>query len=285
MIKFIYKNNEYSWEEWHKQRNDFISNLEMLTELTFSLSMKSTAATHDLGYSIAMFKMSELCHVIASARFALIQAHEKFYDRNVVLREQSYAAQAWMRSQSLKNSILRYNSCLDYICQIVWFGFDMHGENILKKIKSKNDFEEMLREVTFSKVENKLKGIEEVNEHAKDLLDKLRKYRKDSEYVNDLANAIKHRGNIGFKGVDSTSLIGYQDTLTGFDLKYIEPNILDIDETVECLASVHRELISLAKYINHFMNFDAMFKYDEEGSILLNLVKDPKEYKKIIFNP
>ena len=30
----------------------------------------------------------------------------------------------------------------------------MHGENILK-IKSKNDFEEMLREVTFSKVENK----------------------------------------------------------------------------------------------------------------------------------
>jgi len=33
------------------------------------------------------------------------------------------------------------------------------------------------------------------------------------------------------------------------------------------------------------MNFDAMFKYDEEGSILLNLVKDPKEYKKIIFNP
>ena len=74
----------------------------------------------------------------------------------------------------------------------------MHGQNILKKIKSKNDFEEMLREVTFSKVENKWKG---------------------------------------------------------------------------------------AKYINHFMNFDAMFKYDEEGSILLNLVKDPKEYKKIIFNP
>jgi len=31
----------------------------------------------------------------------------------------------------------------------------MHCENILKKIKSKNDFEEMLREVTFSKVENK----------------------------------------------------------------------------------------------------------------------------------
>ena len=60
-----------------------------------------------------------------------------------------------MRSQFLKNSILWYNSCLDYICQIVWFGFDMHGENILKKIKSKNDFEEMLREVTFSKVENK----------------------------------------------------------------------------------------------------------------------------------
>lgn len=61
--------------------------------------------------------------------------------------------------------------------------------------------------------------------------------------------------------------------------------MLDIDETVECLARVHRELISLAKYINHFMNFDTMFKYDEEGSILLNLVKDPKEYKKIIFNP
>lgn len=244
----------------------------------------SFAAVHDPGYSIAMYKMSELYHVIASARFALIQAYEKFYDSNIVLREQSYVAQTWMRSQFLKNSILWYNSCIDYICQILWFGFDMHGQNILDKIKSKTDFEKMLREVTLSEVTKKLKGIKEVNQHAKDLLDKLIKYQKESKCVNNYANAIKHRGNIGFKGIDSSSPISYENKVTGFDLEYIEPDILDIDETVERLARVHRKLISLAKYINHFMNFDAMFKCDKEGNILFNEAKDPKEYKKIVIS-
>lgn len=284
MLKFVYKKTEYSWEEWHKQKNSFISNLELPKELIISPLIISFAAVHDPGYSIAMYKMSELYHVIASARFALIQAYEKFYDSNIVLREQSYVAQTWTRSQFLKNSILWYNSCLDYICQILWFGFDMHGQNILDKIKSKTDFEKMLREVTLSEVTKKLKGIKEVNQHAKDLLDKLIKYQKESKCVNNYANAIKHRGNIGFKGIDSSSPISYENKVTGFDLEYIEPDILDIDETVERLARVHRKLISLAKYINHFMNFDAMFKCDKEGNILFNEAKDPKEYKKIVIS-
>lgn len=284
MLKFVYKKTEYSWEEWHKQKNSFISNLELPKELIISPLIISFAAVHDPGYSIAMYKMSELYHVIASARFALIQAYEKFYDSNIVLREQSYVAQTWTRSQFLKNSILWYNSCIDYICQILWFGFDMHGQNILDKIKSKTDFEKMLREVTLSEVTKKLKGIKEVNQHAKDLLDKLIKYQKESKCVNNYANAIKHRGNIGFKGIDSSSPISYENKVTGFDLEYIEPDILDIDETVERLARVHRKLISLAKYINHFMNFDAMFKCDKEGNILFNEAKDPKEYKKIVIS-
>lgn len=160
----------------------------------------------------------------------------------------------------------------------------MHGQNILDKIKSKTDFEKMLREVTLSEVTKKLKGIKEVNQHAKDLLDKLIKYQKESKCVNNYANAIKHRGNIGFKGIDSSSPISYENKVTGFDLEYIEPDILDIDETVERLARVHRKLISLAKYINHFMNFDAMFKCDKEGNILFNEAKDPKEYKKIVIS-
>ena len=53
---------------------------------------------------------------------------------------------------------------------------------------------------------------------------------------------------------------------------------------MERLARVHRKLISLAKYINHFMNFDAMFKCDKEGNILFNEAKDPKEYKKIVIS-
>lgn len=284
MLKFVYKKTEYSWEEWHKQKNSFISNLELPKELIISPLIISFAAVHDPGYSIAMYKMSELYHVIASARFALIQAYEKFYDSNIVLREQSYVAQTWTRSQFLKNSILWYNSCIDYICQILWFGFDMHGQNILDKIKSKTDFEKMLREVTLSEVTKKLKGIKEVNQHAKDLLDKLIKYQKESKCVNNYANAIKHRGNIGFKGIDSSSPISYENKVTGFDLEYIEPDILDIDETVERLARVHRKLVCLAKYIKHFMNFDAMFKCDKEGNILFNEAKDPKEYKKIVIS-
>jgi len=287
MLKFVYKKTEYSWEEWHKQKNSFISNLELPKELIISPLIISFAAVHDPGYSIAMYKMSELYHVIASARFALIQAYEKFYDSNIVLREQSYVAQTWMRSQFLKNSILWYNSCIDYICQILWFGFDMHGKNISEYVKSKEDFREMLKKVTFGAVKNKLETIKHKNEYAKKLLERLENYGEkdnDVKFIKNIANAIKHRGNIGFKGIDSSSPISYENKVTGFDLEYIEPDILDIDETVERLARVHRKLISLAKYINHFMNFDAMFKCDKEGNILFNEAKDPKEYKKIVIS-
>jgi len=163
----------------------------------------------------------------------------------------------------------------------------MHGKNISEYVKSKEDFREMLRKVTFGAVKNKLETIKHKNEYAKKLLERLENYGEkdnDVKFIKNIANALKHRGNVGFKGIDSSSPISYENKVTGFDLEYIEPDILDIDETVERLARVHRKLISLAKYINHFMNFDAMFKCDKEGNILFNEAKDPKEYKKIVIS-
>lgn len=60
MLKFIYKNKEYTWEEWHKEEEKLISGLELPEELRISPFIQSTAAVHDPGYSIAMFKTTEL---------------------------------------------------------------------------------------------------------------------------------------------------------------------------------------------------------------------------------
>lgn len=162
----------------------------------------------------------------------------------------------------------------------------INGKNILETVKSKEDFEEMLKEVTLGKVKGKLKSIKDTNSYAETLLEALERYteNEDVEFLRDnLANALKHRGNIKFKGVGMIGSMGYKNGKTGFDLKYIEPTIYDMDETIERLKRKHKELIKLVKFVVDFMDFDAMFKYDEKGAILFNIIKDPKEYKKVIF--
>lgn len=47
MLKFIYKDKEYSWEEWNKEYEDFISELEMPGKLMVSPIIGDMASMYD----------------------------------------------------------------------------------------------------------------------------------------------------------------------------------------------------------------------------------------------
>lgn len=285
MLEFIYKGEKYSWEEWHNEKKEFIKSLELPDDLSMDWALRDWSIAYDVGYSIAIEKFMELYKLIASARSSLINSFDKFYDSSVIEWGSNYKAHIWMRGEYLKNSIVWYNSCEDYIYQILWFAYDMSGE----KITSAEDYEKQLKKVCYKNIKSKL--VENNSNEAKELLKYIDEYRFDEEvrYLRDgLANNLKHRGHLTFRGIEDTRLMGFKkldkEKNIIFSSEWVEPKIVDIDETIELLKNVHVKLIKLARDIKDFINFDDMFERTEDGKIKGNIIKDKASYKKIIFN-
>ncbi len=285
MMKFIYRDKEYDWDEWHKEKSKFVDRLELPEDLLIDWGLRDHSVIHDIGYSVAMDKYRDLYRLIASARSALINSFDKFYESNIIQWGSDYKAQIWMRSEFLKNSIVWYNSCEDYIYQAIWFAFEMNG----KEISSAEDYQEQLKKVSYGSIKRKLESKDTIE--TRKLLSYIEDYRFKDENVSymreNLANHLKHRGSLSFEGLEDNRIIGFKiegkDDNIVFDVSWIDPITIDIDEVIEKIALIHVELIKFARKIKNFINFDSMFELDENDDILLGEIKDKKEYKKILF--
>lgn len=280
-MEFIYKDKKYSWDEWHDEKRKFVDNLELPNDFDLT-STSYFSVIHDVGYTIGMNKYTELSHLIASARTALLKSFDKFYQSNDIKWGSPYEAHIWMRSEYLKNSIIWYNSCEDYIYQAIWFAFDMNKQ----EIDSPEKFEMLLKKVSVKEVKKNLKRVDTKN--SKQLLSYINDYRehKDVKYMREqLANSLKHRGNISFNEINVSSIMPYERVGEGkkikFSTEWIQPRVIDIDETIELMSRIHNLLITFARNIKTFINFDEMFVKDEDGVIIITEVKDKKNYKKV----
>lgn len=284
MMKFIYKEVVYTWEEWNTEYTNFINSIELPDNFRIDINIREFSLLHDIGYSIAIDKFIELYSMVASARSALINAFEKFYDSNIISWESGYKGQLWMRFQYLKNAIVWYNACEDYIYQIVWFAYDLYP-NV---INSEESYLLNLKKCNFDQIIKILKKLEDKNKDAGDLKTKLEEYRNDPDVSllrEKLANNLKHRANIQVNGLQDTRMIGFirksKDGSEQFNEQWIEPSIIDIDETIDLVKKVHIKLVEHGRYILEFMNIEGMFITDENGNKMLNHIRKKSDYKKI----
>ncbi len=286
-LTLSYRGKEYTWEEFNNEHIKFINQLELPDDLLINWGIRDFSVVHDVGYSIAISKFRELYRVIASARYALINAHQKFYDSNVIGVEGDYRNQIWMRSQFLKNSIIWYNSCEDYIFQILWFGFDMHKT----VIESRENYLLLLQKAVYGKIIKELEGLKgsSFEVHADRLAIRIQEYREYTSYLRDnLANNLKHRGNLNFSGIEDLRSIRYsaisKEKSKRFDTEWIEPDVIDIDDTINILKDIHIKLLEFARFILDYMDFDNMFEVDDQEQYVMNTIKNKRDYKKIIFD-
>ncbi len=287
MIEFIYKGSKYTWEEWHISNKKFEESLELPEDYKVDFGLRHFLPVYDSGYAIASDKFFELYHLIASARNALINAHQKFFDSNIMSWEHSYLPQLWMRFQYLKNAIVWYDSCEDYILQIIWFGFEMYP--II--IDGAESYKANLKKCNYSSVIKRLGEIADNNIEAKNLKDTMAKYHNDEEVKNlrnNLANVLKHHGNLQIGGLEDIRLgVIQKKDKNGDDIfnsKWIDPDIVDIDETIQLIKSVHEKFIIYGRYVMNSMNFNSVFELDESGNWLVNKIREKTDYKKIDFS-
>ena len=219
----------------------------------------------DHGLVIASQKFQELERLFSSAKFALVKgSHNKHQGVS------GDDAQTVIRFEFLKNAIIWYNSCYDYILQIVYFGFDFN-----KPIASQSDYLKELKNCRYIKNKKTSKTFytefEKIalkSPDAQDLFEKLNTfYFENKGKLRDWANKLKHQGAIELDILYNKS-IGIGIINSNFEElfcdNYLEPEIVCLNELIEEIVRVHVEIVQFSNYLYDFIGF----KYIKELSIL-----------------
>lgn len=260
MLNIVYKDKEYTWEEWQEMNQNFNELLQVPKKFLINPFVIDAMPIYDKGYSVALSIVSEIYYVLMSAHFNLRNAYNKVFESNFVSQKNDYLAHIWTRSEFLKNSVLMFNSIEDYVLQVIWFAYDMYNFDI----KSKVDYHKALKKCKYSSVK---KFLNEVNtEESHYLLNLIENYRKNELVENlreNLANNLKHRGNIQFEGIERTRFFSYVEESDEGDLmfttKWLEPLIFDIDETIDMLVKINEISINFIEEVIDFINFFEAF--------------------------
>lgn len=261
LLTISYKDEEYSWEEWEEHYKMFSESLEIPEDFLVNPFVIDNMIYYDKGYSISLGMLREVYYIIASARFNLINSHNKIYDSNIISSGNDYLAHLWMRSEYLKNCILSYNSIEDYVYQMIWFAYELYGFDL----DSNDAYKKALKKCNFNSINKKLTDIK--SNESEELLKILKGYRLDPQihYLREeLSNNLKHRGSLQFDGLERTRISGYsKETKAGevlFNSKWLTPLVVDIDETIDKLVEVHSKSILFVRnvidYINYFESVD-----------------------------
>lgn len=273
-LKIKYKDREYLIEDLIGESNDLLKELVPPDIFNPDFFVTDFGLINDKGYAIAGEKFGDLYSVLASARFALYNAHLKIHN-DQRLMESEYSSTLWLRAQYLQNSILWYNSCEDYILQIVWFAFDFY--------KDLNRYEDEMRKCKYSIIYKELNRYKDL-ENAGLLLKYLSSYHQDDnvKFIRNLADALKHKQLINIMGLNIGRLMSFKSNT--FSSSLLEKKWIDLDESIEKIKQVHIKIIELGSFLIELINFQGMFVLNEVGQIELGKCLKKKEYKRIIIN-
>lgn len=276
LLKITYKGKDYSLKALIEDNNDFMKSLCIPDELNMAPADFKFTSLGDFGYLIARNKFRHLYGLLATARFAVTEAHKKLH-KSPVLWSNGYIGQLWIRSEYLKNAVLWYNSCEDYLLQIIWFAFDFCDHN---KLNTPEHYKRELRGCRWESLVSKLEARKGETNIAL-LLDKIQGFRiiLVVKSVRNIANSLKHHADIYIKDLDvQPNYILKSDR--GFNSSAISDKPLDVDEAVILLQSLHKEVIEFSMFLLDFIDFDAPFANDEKGVIQLDSPRDKAAYKK-----
>lgn len=218
--------------------NTFISKLELPDYLQKYRNAIQPTFNENQNYGIAASKVLDFYRLFTSARAALIFAKQDKYDDNIISLSSGEFGQKWLRSEYLKNAIVWYNSCEDYIYQIIWFAYGLHGKG---KIRNKKVYKYVLGKCNYSKIKDKQIG------NLNSIIDNYRNDPIVNTLRQTLANNLKHRGGLEFKEFYDEL---YSDGVG--EVALIKPYIISFDETLNILKEVH---IKLLKFLREVLKF------------------------------
>lgn len=184
--------------------------------------------------------LQDLHYLLATSRWALIQAHRKLHFRSGLIWTDGWE-QLWTRATWLNNAIVMYDSCFDKIVQAVWIGMECFthkkGKNYSRvSLFKASDLESIYHDCWWRNELNKIP--EQFGE--------IKIFMESNSTISNYAQKIKHRGGMRYEG-----LFPFGEILTiddGYN-PYETRNTQDIDNVVKELKAYHIALITLVNSV------------------------------------
>lgn len=253
--KINYKGNVIELNEYIDELNKRLNDLKTPRNYGNQLiNLEIPLFNINQDYYVAIKKAEAFEKMIGKARFNLFKAIELIKSPQEIRWEHGYQGQYAVRSMYLEDGIVNYNSCDDYILQIIWFAFSLYKKH--PKFNENMNHEELARLCDYfslSKIysENKTCG------EFKKLWNILSNHRNKNITLNSWANDIKHKGNLRIKGVyiENPFHMSINNNKGIISTKDFRPNIIDLEDSIEHLENVHKNFLEYYNSVLDFINF------------------------------
>jgi hypothetical protein len=217
----------------------------------------SLCCNWDIPLYIATIKFEELENIYKSANFALIKGSHNKHE-GISSPDNNKTAILWTRFEFLKNAIIWYNSCYDYLLLIIYFAFEFSKP----KINTRQNYENELKDIKWNKKSTKgfyvaFSKISEYDNYAKVLFDKYNNFYSNSS-IRDWANSLKHRGGLILKDLCSErlSFAVINDDNSRFESSYVDTTTVSMKEILDKLIEEDQKIVEFTNYLFDFIGFN-----------------------------
>lgn len=276
-----YRGVSFNYHEMISEHNKFSDSLpffQRYCQEVYPYEQFIMIGNLDYYRSAKFLKKTEEC--LQTARYYLISSKKYLVENSSIFWSNGYAAQYLIRSFNLTTSIIWYNSCFDYVLQIIFFAFELY-----KRISGYNsswDIDRILKKCTYSTIESIYSKHKDINNFSL-LWGILQECRGKLKDVNSWANYIKHRGGIEIIGLEAEAPY---NTIVSDSAGHIMSKSndqltleIDLDLTIVQLCETHKAIFTCLDELVSFINFNAAVPIENgQGKIVF---QNKKEYMKI----
>ncbi len=188
-----------------------------------------------------------------ASRFLVMSTEEKTEDSNNDLME---------RYMYLQAAIVSYNSCLDYVYQIIYFYYDLFSLLDNKCIDSRESIYILSTKVkgrTLDRINIWLQS----NPTTKYLANLVEEYKTQMEALNNKANEIKHRGRYHIEGLTLKRSTMVKKVLNGNELNItsiVTPEGVDFEYEIDYLIEIHNKSMDMQSDLFKFLDYSGQLK-------------------------
>lgn len=311
-MKLIYEGSEYTLEEFsmafkrenfdlekllpqcvilyrgqRKTFSEYVNERRTLGEyLVFFRRYHEEVHPIEPSLAIGAFDYYRAAKFLEKAADCLQTARYYFFESTDILKydccvnwRAGYQAIYDLRTKDFQTAIIWYNNCFDYIVQVAFLAFELYRG--IRRYDDSLSLEEVLKMCTY----NALKTLHDnqlENKGLDELWNIIEKCRTARQELNDWANYSKHKGGLGFVGLNPESpiqiFVGTPDG--GFEPRISEFEMikLDMDECVEKVIEAHNALITCLNDLMDFINFPGARHRIVDGRFA---IPNKAEYRKV----
>lgn len=279
----VYRGKKMTYEELCKANYDFSEELKFIERYTreiYPIEHHLAVSNRDYYKAAKYLNKTEKC--LQTARYYQLNSFDLLKTDFDVNWSSGYGPQFLLRTIDFTTAVVWYNSCFDYILQIVYFAF-----GIYKKMDGYSDqmsHNDLLKKCTYysmGEVYSKHKTVPNYRELWK-IINKCYNALSD---INSWANFIKHKGGISFDGLNPTEPYSMRMTdpqgnviAESSDFESIK---IDMDSSFSILKDAHVALHECINEVIDFIDFKGALptKHPDKEALV---IPDITRYVKVI---